>query len=68
MSDHQHHFAAKCGVVYRTVVLAEHYDTLRAEVERLRSLPARLQQIVTTQHESTAALAARVRNTLEDYQ
>lgn len=41
---------------------------LRAEVERLRSLPARLQQIVTTRHESTAALAARVRNTLEDYQ
>ncbi len=43
-------------------------DTLRAEVAQLRSLPARLQQIVTTQHESTAALAARVRNTLEDYQ
>lgn len=43
-------------------------DALRAEVAQLRSLPARLQQIVTTRHESTAALAARVRNTLEDYQ
>lgn len=48
--------------------LAAERDALRAEVERLRSLPARLQQIVTTRHESTAALAARVRNTLEDYQ
>ena len=38
MSEHRHHFAAKCGAVYRTVVLAEHYDALRAEVERLREI------------------------------
>ncbi len=43
-------------------------DTLRAEVAQLRSLPARLQQIVTTRHESTAALAARVRDIIEGYQ
>ena len=40
MSDHQHHFAAKCGGVYRTVVLAEHYDALRTEVEKLRQIEA----------------------------
>ena len=37
MSDHQHHFAAKCGAVYRTVVLAEHYDALTQRCRELES-------------------------------
>lgn len=56
------------GAVAHAAGVVRERDTLRAEVAQLRSLTARLQQIVTTQHESTAALAARVRNTLEDYQ
>lgn len=51
MSDHQHHFAAKCGAVYRTVVLAEHYDALRAEVERLRKDAARY-RFLREQHDA----------------
>lgn len=57
----------QCDPQWVLDVFAER-DALRAEVAQLRSLPARLQQIITTRHESTAALAARVRNTLEDYQ
>jgi hypothetical protein len=56
------------GAVGHAAGVVRERDALRAEVAQLRSLPARLKQIVTTRHESTAALAARVRNTLEDYQ
>ena len=46
MSDHRHHFAAKCGGVYRTVVLAEHYDALRAEVDALREALREVQSVI----------------------
>ncbi len=35
MSIHKNHFVAKCGAVYRTVVLAEHYDALQEENQAL---------------------------------
>lgn len=42
MSDHQHHFAAKCGAVYRTAVLAEHYDALAQRCRELEIEASRL--------------------------
>jgi len=39
MSDHKRHFVVPVGAVYRTVVLAQHYDTLLEALTLAASKP-----------------------------